>query len=63
LDQIAAQTNSRPGNVAIAWLLARPAVTTPIASATSLAQLQDLVAACALRLDPAQIATLNQASA
>ena len=63
LDHVAAQTESSPGHVAIAWLLARPAVTAPIASATSLTQLQDLIAACALKLDPAQIAALDLASA
>jgi aryl-alcohol dehydrogenase-like predicted oxidoreductase len=49
--------------VAIAWLLARPSVTAPIASATSLAQLAELVSAARLSLDADAIEQLNQASA
>jgi len=67
LDEVAAATGSTPGQVALAWLLARPAatapVTSPIASATSLAQLGELVAAVRLRLDAAQVARLDAASA
>jgi aryl-alcohol dehydrogenase-like predicted oxidoreductase len=63
LDRAAAATGSTPGQVAIAWLLARPAITSPIASATSLAQLNDLVKATELKLDAATIAELDRASA
>ena len=63
LDDVAKQVGSTPGQVAIAWVMARPAVVAPIASATSLAQLQDLVAAANLRLDAQALARLNQASA
>ena len=63
LDEVAAQLGSTPGQVAIAWVMAQPAVVAPIASATSLAQLQDLVKASRLRLDPQVLARLNQASA
>ncbi|HEY1227390.1 MAG TPA: aldo/keto reductase [Ramlibacter sp.] len=63
LDDVAAQLGSTPGQVAIAWVMAQPAVVAPIASATSLAQLQDLVKASRLRLDPQVLARLNQASA
>ena len=63
LDDVAAQLGSTPGQVAIAWVMAQPAVVAPIASATSLAQLQDLVKAARLRLDPQVLARLNQASA
>ncbi len=63
LDQVAAQLGSTPGKVAIAWLLTRPSVTAPIASATSLDQLRDLVDAVNLKLDPGAMETLNQASA
>jgi aryl-alcohol dehydrogenase-like predicted oxidoreductase len=48
--------------VAIAWLLSRPAVTAPIASATSLTQLKDLVQAVTLNLDKEALALLNQSS-
>jgi aryl-alcohol dehydrogenase-like predicted oxidoreductase len=62
LDQVAAQLGSTPGKVAIAWLLARPSITAPIASATNLDQLRDLIDAVNLKLDPAAIELLNQAS-
>ena len=51
------------GSVALAWLMARPGVTAPIASATSVAQLEELMAAAALELDRTSIALLNAASA
>ena len=62
LDAVAERSNAQPGEVAIAWLLTRPGVTAPIASASSLAQLDSLVAATRLVLDPADIAALDQAS-
>ena len=63
LDQIAKQLNSKPASIALAWLIARPGITAPIASATSLDQLSDLIAATKLKLDNASIQLLNQASA
>jgi len=63
LDQVAAQYNSTPAQVALAWLIARPSITAPIASATSLKQLNDLVAATRLELDQATIELLDRASA
>jgi aryl-alcohol dehydrogenase-like predicted oxidoreductase len=48
--------------VALAWLLARPSVTAPIASATSLAQLDMLIAGTRLQLDAAAVAVLDRAS-
>ena len=62
LDQVARRLNATPGKVALAWLLARPSVTAPIASASSLEQLNDLIAATSLVLDQAQIEFLNQES-
>ena len=62
LDRVAERFGSSPGRVAIAWLLTRPTITAPIASATNLAQLDDLIAATRLTLDPAAIASLDQAS-
>jgi aryl-alcohol dehydrogenase-like predicted oxidoreductase len=47
----------------VAWLIARPSITAPIASATSLEQLNDLVAATKLELDQAAIGLLDRASA
>ena len=49
--------------VALAWLLARPGVTAPIASATDVAQLRELLGAADLRLDPEAIAAIESASA
>jgi aryl-alcohol dehydrogenase-like predicted oxidoreductase len=63
LDETAAQYNSTPARVALAWLIARPSITAPIASATSLEQLKDLIEATKLQLDQASIETLNKASA
>jgi aryl-alcohol dehydrogenase-like predicted oxidoreductase len=62
LDAAAKATGCKPGQVAIAWLLAQPAVTAPIASATSLPQLQELAQAAQLKLDPAIVDSLNRAS-
>jgi len=63
LDETAAQYNSTPARVALAWLIARPSITAPIASATSLEQLKDLIEATKLQLDQASMETLNKASA
>ena len=63
LDAVAARYQATPGQVALAWQIARPAVTAPIASATSLEQLQDLVKATRLQLDAAAIAQLDKTSA
>ena len=63
LDEVAAQLHSTPGKVAIAWLIARPSITAPIASATSVEQLKELVDAANLQLDADSIQTLNEASA
>ncbi len=63
LDEVAARTSSTPARVAIAWLIARPSVTAPIASATNLDQLNELIEATRLKLDDAAISLLNQASA
>jgi aryl-alcohol dehydrogenase-like predicted oxidoreductase len=61
LDQVAAAYGANPAQVALAWLIARPSITAPIASATSLAQLDDLIAATRLQLDAAAIAQLDSA--
>jgi aryl-alcohol dehydrogenase-like predicted oxidoreductase len=63
LDQTAAQLESTPARVALAWLIARPSITAPIASATTLEQLNDLIEATRLELDNSSIELLNQASA
>ncbi|MDR6387541.1 aldo/keto reductase [Paraburkholderia phenoliruptrix] len=63
LDRVAARHASTPASVALAWLIARPSVTAPIASATSLRQLESLVAAVHLTLTGADIRELDDASA
>jgi aryl-alcohol dehydrogenase-like predicted oxidoreductase len=63
LDQVAAQSDSTPARVAISWLLARPSVTAPIASATSVEQLDDLLEKTRLELDASAIERLNRARA
>lgn len=62
LDEVAARYSSTPARVAIAWLMARPSVTAPIASATSLDQLADLVEATRLELDRPAVELLDAAS-
>jgi aryl-alcohol dehydrogenase-like predicted oxidoreductase len=62
LDQVAKQHNTQPGQVAIAWMVARPSITAPIASATSVEQLNELMAAVRLQLDDAEMQSLNEAS-
>jgi aryl-alcohol dehydrogenase-like predicted oxidoreductase len=63
LDSVAKDLNSNPTRVALAWLMGRPSITAPIASATSLEQLKDLTEAVHLSLSPAAINQLNEASA
>ena len=61
--RVAARHACNAGAVALAWLIDRPGVTAPIASATSLAQLGELIAATRLRLDADAVRALDQASA
>jgi aryl-alcohol dehydrogenase-like predicted oxidoreductase len=62
LGQVAKRVHAKPAQVALAWLMARPTVTTPIASATSLAQLKELIGATNLKIDEASMELLNRAS-
>jgi aryl-alcohol dehydrogenase-like predicted oxidoreductase len=62
LDAVAAAQQAKPAEVALAWLIARQGVTAPIASATSLEQLDSLVRATRLVLSPQEIAALTKAS-
>ena len=62
LDSAAAQYKATPAQVALAWQMARPGLTAPIASATSLAQWQELAGAARLSLDPATLAAIDTAS-
>jgi aryl-alcohol dehydrogenase-like predicted oxidoreductase len=63
LDAVAQRLSATPAQVALAWQIARPGITAPIASATSLAQLDGLVAAARLQLDADAIRTIDAASA
>ncbi len=63
LDAVASETGSEPASVALAWLLAKPSVTAPIASATSVEQVKTLVAATRLALTAEQVGRLDGASA
>ena len=63
LDDIAATHKATPAQVALAWLIARPSVTAPIASATSVPQLQELLGAMQLDLGADEVAALDRASA
>jgi len=63
LDRVAADKHATPAAVALAWLIDRPGLTAPIASATSVEQLGELIAATRLRLDADAVRALDQASA
>ncbi|MDT3381814.1 aldo/keto reductase [Labrys portucalensis] len=63
LDAVAEAKNATPAQVAIAWLIARPGIVAPIASATSVEQLSDLIKATELNLGSAEIEQLTKASA
>ncbi|RYF61554.1 MAG: aldo/keto reductase, partial [Comamonadaceae bacterium] len=54
-EAAAAHEGATPAQVALAWQIARPSVTAPIASATSLAQLEELVRGARLQLSPATL--------
>ena len=62
LDEVSERQGTTPARVALAWLIARPSVTAPIASATSLEQLNDLLEATRLELDETSLRLLDQAS-
>lgn len=63
LDTVAKRFDVTQATIALAWLIARPAITAPIASATSVQQLQQLVKAATIKLDDESIRELDTASA
>jgi aryl-alcohol dehydrogenase-like predicted oxidoreductase len=63
LDEAAEEHHVTPAQVAIAWLIAQPGISAAIASATTLEQLQELMRAARLELDPDTLALLDAASA
>jgi aryl-alcohol dehydrogenase-like predicted oxidoreductase len=62
LDDVASAHSAKPSQVALAWLMARPCITAPIASATSVEQLNELVGAARLNLSEEEVSQLNSAS-
>jgi aryl-alcohol dehydrogenase-like predicted oxidoreductase len=62
LDSAAAQHKATPAQIALAWQMARPGITAPIASATSIAQWREIAAAARLQLDVGTIAAIEVAS-
>ena len=62
LDDVAAETGASLATVALAWTKVQAGVTAPIASATSIRQVEELIAALTLDLTPGQIEALNAAS-
>ncbi|AUC95270.1 alcohol dehydrogenase [Bradyrhizobium sp. SK17] len=63
LDEVAAEKRAEPASVALAWLMAKPSITAPIASATKPEQVATLVAATKLELSKEQVERLDAASA
>ncbi len=63
LDEVARELHATPARVALAWLMARPSITAPIVSATSMDQMTELFEATNLQLDQGAIESLNRASA
>lgn len=63
LDAVAGRHGTKPAAIALAWLMARPGLTAPIASATSVEQLSVLTSAVSLKLSAEDIAALDAASA
>ncbi len=61
LDEVAARTGAAHSEIALAWLLSRPVVTAPIASATSVAQVESLARGARLTLSPEDLDLLTKA--
>jgi aryl-alcohol dehydrogenase-like predicted oxidoreductase len=61
LDEVAKRYAATPAQIALAWLMAQPGVTAPIASATNLDQLREILSAAAIRLDEQAIQALDAA--
>ncbi len=63
LDSVSARLKATPAQIAIAWLIAQPAITAPIVSATNVDQLHELARAASLTLDAEAMKELDEASA
>ena len=62
LDAVAKRVNATPAQVSLAWIMAQPSIAAPIASVTSVAQLDEIMGAADLALDPASLKELDAAS-
>jgi len=62
LDAVSARHSAKQAEVALAWVIARPGVTAPIASATKPEQMDSLIKAASLKLSAADMAELDKAS-
>jgi aryl-alcohol dehydrogenase-like predicted oxidoreductase len=63
LDEVSARHGAAPAQVSLAWIMAKPAIAAPIASATSVEQLTELMGALRVNLSADDVAALNRASA
>ena len=63
LDEVGGRGGATPAQVALAWIMRKPAIAAPIASATSVAQLNELMGALSVSLDDEDMALLDRASA
>jgi aryl-alcohol dehydrogenase-like predicted oxidoreductase len=62
LDEVSKQYNTNPASVALAWVISRKGITAPIASATTVEQLHELIKATEIKLGEEAIDLLNKAS-
>ena len=62
LDRVARRYDATPAQMSLAWLIAQPGVTAPIASATNLDQLTEILRATSIKLDNEAMEMLNRAS-
>ncbi|HRE44899.1 MAG TPA: aldo/keto reductase [Terricaulis sp.] len=62
MDAVSAKTGASLPQIALAWLMAKPGVAAPIASATSVGQLKELMGALEVSLSPEDVAALDAAS-
>ena len=62
VEWVASRFHATPAQVALAWIIARPGVTAPIASATSVEQIRELLGSVELQLDAEAITSLKKAS-
>ena len=63
MDAISARTGATLAQIALAWIMTKPAIAAPIASATSVAQLSELMGALHVTLSAEDIAALDRVSA